>query len=144
MRRARGGKLLVLQGKIDTIVPASYICDWYSALCKNTGSFEKTRDFARVFLLPGGWHGNISGVDMLGIARNWAEKGIAPESIKATVNVNGQKYTEEAELFVPEEDEEEKFNRACILARTTAPAAFAHSQIFVEKTVRRMSILTSA
>ncbi len=25
----------------------------------------------------------------------------------ATVNVNGQKYTEEAELFVPEEDEEE-------------------------------------
>lgn len=44
---------------------------------------------------------------MLGIARNWAEKGIAPESIKATVNVNGQKYTEEAELFVPEEDEEE-------------------------------------
>lgn len=107
MRRARGGKLLVLQGKIDTIVPASYICDWYSALCKNTGSFEKTRDFARVFLLPGGWHGNILGVDMLGIARNWAEKGIAPESIKATVNVNGQKYTEEAELFVPEEDEEE-------------------------------------
>lgn len=105
--RARGGKLLILQGKIDTIVPASYICDWYSALCENTGSFEKTRDFARVFLLPGGWHGNISGVDLLGIARNWAEKGIAPESIKATVNVNGQKHTEEAELFVPEEDEEE-------------------------------------
>lgn len=52
------------------------------------------------------WWKDPDNLDVV-LADNWAEKGIAPESIKATVNVNGQKYTEEAELFVPEEDEEE-------------------------------------
>lgn len=99
--RKLGGKLLIVQGKIDTIVPADYIREWYGLLCENVGSVPKTAEFARLFMVPGGWHGNISGVDMLGTIRKWVETGTPPEQIKASVIINNKRYPEDAELYLP-------------------------------------------
>lgn len=99
--RKYGKKLLIIQGKIDTIVPAEYIKDWYKLLCKNTGSTEKTLEYARVFLVPGGWHGNMSGVDMLQAIRDWVEKNSEPNRIKVNVAVKGVNYPEDAQLYIP-------------------------------------------
>ena len=40
-----GGKLLIVQGKADTIVPAEYAKDYYKTLCDKSGSFENTASF---------------------------------------------------------------------------------------------------
>lgn len=99
--RKLGGKLLIVQGKIDTIVPADYIREWYGLLCENVGSVPGTAEFARLFMVPGGWHGNISGVDMLGAIRKWVETGTPPEQLKADVTINGKRYQENAEMYLP-------------------------------------------
>lgn len=52
-------------------------------------------------MVPGGWHGNISGVDMLGTIRKWVETGTPPEQIKANVIINNKRYPEDAELYLP-------------------------------------------
>ena len=63
--RKYGKKLLIIQGKIDTIVPAEYIKDWYKLLCKNTGSTEKTLEYARVFLARKDSSGDLFAVKVI-------------------------------------------------------------------------------
>lgn len=84
-----GHKLLIIHGKLDTIVPAQYTKAYYDAVVSRNGGPEKTRDFARVFFVPGMWHGNQTGCDSFALIRQWVEEGVAPKTIDIGVRYNG-------------------------------------------------------
>lgn len=99
--KKRGGKLLIIQGKLDTIVPAEYVKEYYAELCKKNGGPAKTAEFARLFLVPGGWHSNMS-ANALGYLKPWVEKGRAPEKISVKIKYGGKTYEEIATPYNPE------------------------------------------
>ena len=80
----KGGKLLILQGKLDTIVPAEYVKEYYRELCNNIGGYQKTMESARLFLIPGAWHGNFKS-NISAYIRGWVEENKAPEKIEVEV-----------------------------------------------------------
>ena len=96
-----GGKLLIVQGKADTIVPAEYAKDYYKTLCGKSGGFENTASFARMFLVPGGSHSNMS-ADILPLVRKWVEGGIPPDKLNVSVRAKNKIFSENGELFRPE------------------------------------------
>jgi feruloyl esterase len=58
------------------------------------GGFDRTRDFFRLFMAPG--MGHCAGgpgpnqFDAIGALERWVEKGVAPDSLVATLNVGGK------------------------------------------------------
>lgn len=81
----RGGKLLIIPGSADSVVPYHASIDYYERLTASTGSLDQTRTFARLFIIPGMGHGPGPGINnlpnTLQIVMNWREKGIAPEML---------------------------------------------------------------
>ncbi|MDH7798691.1 MULTISPECIES: tannase/feruloyl esterase family alpha/beta hydrolase [unclassified Beijerinckia] len=83
-----GGKLIVYHGWADAGVPAVGTLDYYAQVHTRQGGLEATRDWFRVFLVPGMFH--CSGgdapneFDLLSAMVAWVEKGIAPDGILAT------------------------------------------------------------
>jgi feruloyl esterase len=94
-----GHKLIIVQGKIDTVVPAQYAREYYDAAALRNGGIEKTRDFARVFFVPGMWHGNMTNCNPLSYARNWVEKGAAPQTIDIGVRYKGNLYQQKVDAY---------------------------------------------
>lgn len=86
--RARGGKLMLYHGWADPTVPPFGTLDYYAKLTSASGGLDKTRQWARVFMVPGMFHcrgGNAPNTfDMLDAIVDWVEKGQAPERIVAT------------------------------------------------------------
>jgi Tannase and feruloyl esterase len=81
--RAAGGKLILWQGWADgTVSPLSTI-DYYEMVEKTMGGAAATRDFFRLFMMPGVdhcWGGEgASVVDFLSYMEAWVEKNQAPE-----------------------------------------------------------------
>ncbi len=97
----KGGKLLILQGKLDTIVPAEYVKEYYRELCNNIGGYQKTMESARLFLIPGAWHGNFKS-DISAYIRGWVEENKAPEKIEVEVDYLGKKYSETLFPYSPD------------------------------------------
>lgn len=54
--RARGGKLLVIQGIEDEFIPPENIVDWYERVVSRQGGLEIAQTFCRLFLVPGNGH----------------------------------------------------------------------------------------
>ena len=54
--RDRGGKLIVFQGWADPIVPVGQTVNFYKDLMSKFGGEEKTKEFARLFMVPGMGH----------------------------------------------------------------------------------------
>jgi feruloyl esterase len=83
-----GGKLLLYHGWWDPGVPAVGTLDYYAQVWTRRGGLEKTRDWFRVFLVPGMFHcrgGDAPNeFDMLSAMVDWVEKGQAPHRIIAT------------------------------------------------------------
>jgi Tannase and feruloyl esterase len=85
--RNRGAKMMVYHGASDPIFSAADTLTWYQNLAAaNNGN---AADFARYYNVPGMTHCN-GGVatdqfDMLTPLVNWVEKGVAPESVTASV-----------------------------------------------------------
>ena len=52
----RGGKLIFFQGWADPIVPVGQTVDFYKGLMSKFGGEEKTKEFARLFMVPGMGH----------------------------------------------------------------------------------------
>ncbi|QGZ42843.1 feruloyl esterase [Pseudoduganella flava] len=83
--RSRGGKVLVYHGVSDPVFSFDDTVAWLDALKAN---YADTPAFARLFAVPGMNH--CSGgpatdqFEMLGALVDWVEKGIAPETIRAT------------------------------------------------------------
>jgi len=100
--RSRGGKLVVYHGWNDGSPPPLHSVDYYQRVTEKMGGVEKTREFYRLFMVPGMMHcGSGAGPNLFGNAmdlrpiadpehdifmalQKWVEKGAAPEHIVAT------------------------------------------------------------
>ena len=79
----RGGKLIMVSGADDSVVPYHATLDYYERVIAQCGGLEKTRAFCRFFLIPGMAHGGqgngLGGPpNLLKTVEAWREKGTAP------------------------------------------------------------------
>ena len=87
--RNRGGKMLIVHGTSDPIFSANDSIDYYQKLSAANGGATATRDFARLYLVPGMNHCSASGgpatdiYDALKPLADWVEKGVTPDRIIA-------------------------------------------------------------
>jgi feruloyl esterase len=91
----RGGKLLMMSGTADSIVPYTATLDYYERVIAHIGSLGKTRSFFRFYMIPGREHGNSGpGIQntpsLLDVVRAWRENGTVPEMIQGKRVVNGK------------------------------------------------------
>lgn len=87
--RNHGGKLLILQGLADQLIPAQGIIQYYEKVSKYMGGTKKTLKFARLFLIPGVDHSMMgpaaSTVDHFEALVKWVEEGKSPERLNAVL-----------------------------------------------------------
>ncbi len=90
----RGGKLLMISGSADSVVPYHATLDYYERVIEHCGSLEKAQAFCRFYLVPGMSHGPGPGINQLPNALRqvvaWREKGEAPDGIPAKRVINGK------------------------------------------------------
>ncbi|WP_158813930.1 tannase/feruloyl esterase family alpha/beta hydrolase [Methylocapsa sp. S129] len=78
--KARGGKLLLMHGTVDSAVPPQNTIDYYQRLVARFGQ-GPLDDFVRFYIAPGFGHGTgqfVVGWDAFGALEQWVEKGEAP------------------------------------------------------------------
>ncbi len=97
----RGGKMLMISGSADSVVPYHATLDYYERVIEHFGSLEKTQAFVRYYIIPGMAHGaGGPGINklpnMLDLVIQWREKGVVPGMLKAQRVVNGK-----TELDIP-------------------------------------------
>jgi hypothetical protein len=85
--RDRGGKLIVLHGLNDQLIPAEGTITYFQQVQKRMGGVEATSKFARLFLAPGVDHG-FRGAGPTPIGQfealiRWVEQGQAPDQLMA-------------------------------------------------------------
>jgi Tannase and feruloyl esterase len=84
----RGNKLIVYSGQADPVFSTKYHVGWYHALIARNGGLYRTRQFARLFMVPGMNHCGggpaTSQFDAFTAMVNWVEQGNAPDSIVGT------------------------------------------------------------
>ena len=89
--RKSGGKLLMTYGWADTILQPMMGVNYYEAVAAKNGS--GTRDFARLFMMPGVAHcgGGIGPdrIDAVTAVIDWVEKNKAPDSLLASKVTGG-------------------------------------------------------
>jgi feruloyl esterase len=83
----RGGKLILSGGWNNALVPAGAVLDYYKRVEATIGA-ENTRLAVRLYMVPGmiecnGGPGTDT-FDMLGVMRDWVERGQAPNEIIAS------------------------------------------------------------
>jgi feruloyl esterase len=84
-----GGKLLAWQSWDDEAGGPYSVLDWYAQVEDRAGGLAATQQFARVFMTPGGSHGQTAAgvpytLPVLANLVTWVETGQAPEEIDAT------------------------------------------------------------
>ncbi len=78
--KARGGKLLLMHGSVDSAVPPENTIGYYKRLVTRFGQ-PPLDDFVRFYIAPGFGHGTgqfVVGWDALGALERWVENGEAP------------------------------------------------------------------
>ncbi|NML46999.1 tannase/feruloyl esterase family alpha/beta hydrolase [Ramlibacter sp. G-1-2-2] len=89
--KSRGAKMMVYHGTADPIFSSDDTTSWYDQLSTRSGG--SAQGFARFYRIPGMNH--CSGgpatdqFDMLTPLVNWVEKGVAPDSVTASVRGAG-------------------------------------------------------
>ena len=89
---AHGGKLILVHGTTDTIIPTSSSVDYYEHLQATLG-VETTASFARLYLIPGFGHGFgtfAAGFDTVSVLDDWADRNVAPANLVVTDNHSGR------------------------------------------------------
>ena len=89
---ARHNKLIISVGWADWAVGGLIVKDFYDRSAAQNGGIDATKNFARLFMLPGVGHcfstdaqyKTPSTVDLLTALENWVEKDQAPDSIIAS------------------------------------------------------------
>ncbi|MDP9170787.1 MAG: tannase/feruloyl esterase family alpha/beta hydrolase [Acidobacteriota bacterium] len=91
--KKRGGKIVQYAGWADQQVNPQPGIDYYNAVSKRLGAAE-TRDFYRMFMVPGMFHCNggpgCGSVDWLTVVMDWVEQGKAPAQIVGAHVENGK------------------------------------------------------
>lgn len=81
----RGGKIIMMSGTSDSVVPYSATLDYYERVIEHFGSIEKVKSFCRFYLIPGMAHHGGPGINQppnfLEAVKTWHEKGIVPEML---------------------------------------------------------------
>lgn len=94
--KARGGKLLLYHGWDDTEVTPGYSVDYYELATRTMGGPEATREFFRLFMVPGMGHCRrgvgADAIDYLDVLERWVEHGEAPQAVLAHKLVKEQSY----------------------------------------------------
>lgn len=88
----RGGKLILIHGTADAVIPTNSTVDYYRRLQRTMGE-DATGSFARIYLVPGLGHGTgkfAGGFDTVGTLDDWVDKGLAPHDLIVTDNHNGR------------------------------------------------------
>lgn len=95
--KAHGGKLILYQGWADSGaggVPPLKAVNYYETTERTMGGPAATRDFFRLFMIPGMGHcgggEGASSVDYVSYLEQWVEKGRAPDVLIATHNGPGR------------------------------------------------------
>jgi len=89
---AHGGKLILVHGTTDNIIPTNSTVDYYHRLQATMG-VHTTASFARLYIIPGLGHGFgkfDAGFDTIGTLDAWADQGIAPTNLIVTDNHTGR------------------------------------------------------
>ncbi len=81
-----GGKLIIIASWNSMGLPPRSVVEYYKSVEKVMGGPEKTRDFARLFAVPGsggcpGFMSNTQDFDAFDAMVQWVEKGKAPDKI---------------------------------------------------------------
>ena len=87
-----GGKLILVHGTADAVIPTNSTVDYYKRLEATLG-VETTEGFARLYLVPGLGHGVgkfDGGFDTIGTLDAWVDKGVVPRDLVVTDNHNGR------------------------------------------------------
>jgi feruloyl esterase len=89
---AHGGKLILVHGTTDAVVPTNSSVDYYERVEARMGT-EETKNFVRLYLVPGMGHGDgrfNGGFDTVGTLDAWVDRGIAPGNLVVTDNHSGR------------------------------------------------------
>jgi hypothetical protein len=82
------GKLIIWQPQSGGPFSPQDMVDWYEDMSREMGGFEKTQDFARLFMMPGvnhcGGGPGTSSIDAFSPVVDWVENGNAPDTILGT------------------------------------------------------------
>ncbi len=94
--RARGGKLILYQGWDDAEIPPALIIRYFARIQQTMGGDGPTREFARLFMLPGVAHcrrgPGADTADWLTYLERWAEQGEAPDAVDTFHLTREQNY----------------------------------------------------
>jgi feruloyl esterase len=87
-----GGKLILVHGSTDTVIPTESSVDYYERLRRTVGA-EATERSARLYIVPGLGHGFgrfLAGFDTVGTLDAWADGDVAPRNLVVTDNHSGR------------------------------------------------------
>jgi len=97
--RDHGGKLIIWQPQTGGPFSPQDMVNWYTEMnhgMKGGDNFKKTKDFARLFLMPGANHCGggpaTSTIDAFSPLVNWVENGVAPARIVGTAPATGNPF----------------------------------------------------
>lgn len=83
--RDRGGKMIIVHGWADAMVSAGMTIDWFGKMQAYMGGPEKTAQFAKLYVIPGMYHGSGGTgpfvYDTQTLLEKWVEEGIAPDQL---------------------------------------------------------------
>jgi feruloyl esterase len=93
--KAHGGKLLIYESWDEAIIPPQSMIDYYNSVLKAMGGPSQTKDFVRLFMVPGmgmcpGFgFGNDGTFDAMNVVQKWRQTGVAPDKIINSHRVAG-------------------------------------------------------
>ena len=86
--RDLGGKIIICHGIDDCAIYVDGTIDYYEKIIRTVGGKERTKEFARLLIVPGDDHGNYSkfghgpsNATAMAALTAWVEEGIAPDTI---------------------------------------------------------------
>ena len=91
--KAHGGKLLIYAAWEETAIPPRSMVDYYNSVLAKMGDTDETRNFVRLFMVPGfgmcpGFGTGSNGAfDALDVVMKWRTTGVAPDKIIASHRV---------------------------------------------------------
>jgi len=95
--RDAGGKLVLWHGWSDQLIIATGTIDYYERVARELGGYERTQEFARLFMAPGVMHcAGGNGPQPQGLFEavvDWVEQGRAPDRILASKAIDGGTQT---------------------------------------------------
>jgi feruloyl esterase len=84
-----GGKLIMMSGSSDPLVPYTGTLDYYERVIEHLGSLDKVQSFFKFYIIPG--MGHSTGPGILQSVIDWREKGIEPQIVHQHIMVGQTK-----------------------------------------------------